>query len=51
MQEIVEHLMSNIPLEGGTVESIEIEPENLGLLVKINSSDNGKIILELPRES
>jgi predicted secreted protein with PEFG-CTERM motif len=38
-------------IRGGTVESIEIEPENLGLLVKINSSDNGKIILELPRES
>ena len=38
-------------IRGGTVESIEIEPENLGLLVKINSLDNGKIILELPRES
>jgi len=38
-------------ITGGTVESIEIEPENLGLLVKINSLDDGKIILELPRES
>jgi len=38
-------------ISGGTVESIEIEPENLGLLVKINSSNNGKIILELPKES
>jgi predicted secreted protein with PEFG-CTERM motif len=38
-------------ITGGTVESIRIEPENLGLLVKINSSDNGKINLELPRES
>jgi len=38
-------------IRGGVVESIEIEPENLGLLVKINSSHNGKIILELPRES
>ena len=38
-------------IRGGTVESIEIEPENLGLLVKVNSSDDGKIILELPRES
>jgi predicted secreted protein with PEFG-CTERM motif len=38
-------------ISGGTVESIEIEPENLGLLVKINSLDDGKIILELPRES
>ena len=35
---------------GGTVESIDIDAENLGLLVKINSSDDGKIILELPRE-
>jgi predicted secreted protein with PEFG-CTERM motif len=38
-------------IRGGTVEDIEIEPENLGLLVKINSLDDGKIILELPRES
>jgi predicted secreted protein with PEFG-CTERM motif len=38
-------------ISGGTVEIIQIEPENLGLLVKINSLDNGKIILELPRES
>ena len=38
-------------ITGGTVEDIEVESENLGLLVKINSLDNGKIILELPRES
>jgi predicted secreted protein with PEFG-CTERM motif len=38
-------------IRGGTVESIQIEPENLGLLVKINSLDDGKINLELPRES
>jgi predicted secreted protein with PEFG-CTERM motif len=38
-------------IRGGTVESINIEPENLGLLVKINSLNDGKIILELPRES
>jgi predicted secreted protein with PEFG-CTERM motif len=38
-------------IRAGTVESIQIEPENLGLLVKINSSEDGKIILELPRES
>ena len=37
-------------IRGGVVESIETEPENLGLLVKINSSDGWKIILELPRE-
>jgi len=37
-------------IRGGTVENIEIEPENLGLLVKINALDNGKIVLELPRE-
>jgi len=38
-------------IKGGTVESIEIEPENLGLLIKINSLYDGKINLELPRES
>jgi len=38
-------------ISGGTVESIQIEPENLGLLIKINSLNDGKIILELPRES
>ena len=37
-------------IRGGLVESIDIEPENLGLSVKINSSNNGKIILQLPRE-
>ena len=37
-------------IRGGTVEDIEVESENLGLLVKINSLDDGKIILELPRE-
>jgi len=37
-------------ISGGIVENIQIEPENLGLLVKINSLDDGKIILELPRE-
>jgi len=37
-------------IRGGTVETIDIEPENFGLLVKINSLDDGKIILELPRE-
>jgi predicted secreted protein with PEFG-CTERM motif len=35
---------------GGTVENIDIEQDNLGLLVKINSLNDGKIILELPRE-
>jgi predicted secreted protein with PEFG-CTERM motif len=38
-------------IRGGVVENIKIEPENLGLLVKINSLEGGKIILELPRES
>jgi predicted secreted protein with PEFG-CTERM motif len=38
-------------ITGGTVEEIEIEPKNLGLLIKINSLDDGKIILELPRNS
>jgi predicted secreted protein with PEFG-CTERM motif len=38
-------------IRGGTVENIEIEPENLGLLIKISALDDGKIVLELPRES
>jgi predicted secreted protein with PEFG-CTERM motif len=38
-------------ISGGIVESIETEPKNLALLVKINSLEDGKIILELPRES
>jgi predicted secreted protein with PEFG-CTERM motif len=38
-------------ITGGTVQTIEIEPKNLGLLIKINSLDDGKIILELPRNS
>ena len=37
-------------IRGGTVETIDVEPENFGLLIKINSLDDGKIILELPRE-
>ena len=37
-------------IRGGTVETIDVEPENFGLLVKINSLDDGKLILELPRE-
>jgi len=37
-------------IRGGTVDNVEVESENFGLLVKINSSSDGKIILELPRE-
>ena len=37
-------------IRGGTIETIDVDPENFGLLVKINSLDDGKIILELPRE-
>ena len=37
-------------IRGGTVETIDVEPENFGLLVQITSLDDGKIILELPRE-
>ena len=37
-------------IRGGTVDTVEVEPENFGLVVKINSVDDGKIILELPRE-
>jgi predicted secreted protein with PEFG-CTERM motif len=37
-------------IRGGTIENMSVEHENFGLLVKINSSDDGKIILELPRK-
>ena len=37
-------------IRGGTVENINVEYENFGLIVKINSIDDGKIILELPRQ-
>jgi len=37
-------------IRGGIVENIEVESKNFGLLVKINSLHDGKIILELPRE-
>jgi len=37
-------------IKGGIVENVNVEYENFGLLVKINSIDDGKIILELPRQ-
>ena len=37
-------------IRGGTIETIDVDPENFGLLVKITSLDDGKLILELPRE-
>ena len=35
---------------GGTVESGVIDPNIFGIVLKINATDNGKIILDLPRE-
>jgi predicted secreted protein with PEFG-CTERM motif len=37
-------------IRGGTLEGITVEPENFGLMVKISTLDDGKILLELPRE-
>jgi predicted secreted protein with PEFG-CTERM motif len=37
-------------IRGGTIEDIKIEPEIFGLILKIDSTNDGKIILELPRE-
>ena len=37
-------------IRGGTLETIDVDPENFGLLVKITSLHDGKLILELPRE-
>ena len=35
---------------GGTVESGIIDPNIFGIVLKINATDDGKIILDLPRE-
>ena len=35
---------------GGTVESTMIDPNIFGVVLKINALDEGKIILDLPRE-
>ena len=37
-------------IRGGTIETIDVDPENFGLLVKLTSLDDGKLVLELPRE-
>jgi predicted secreted protein with PEFG-CTERM motif len=37
-------------IKGGTIKNIEIKPEIFGLILKIDSPDKGKIVLDLPRE-
>ena len=37
-------------IRGGTVENIEINPEILGLVVDIKSTDEGTLVLDLPRK-
>jgi predicted secreted protein with PEFG-CTERM motif len=37
-------------IRGGTVEDIIIDPKIFGLKINLNAVDNGKIILDLPRE-
>ena len=37
-------------IKGGTVEDITIDPLIFGLVVKINATDEGKLILDLPRK-
>ena len=37
-------------IKGGTVKNITTDSDNLTLKVQINSTNNGKILLELPRE-
>ena len=35
---------------GGTLENISIEPDILGIVIGINSTDRGKLAIELPRQ-
>ena len=37
-------------MRGGTIESILIEPEIFGLIIKIEALDDGVVTLDLPRE-
>ena len=37
-------------IRGGTLEDIIIEPKILGLIIDINTIDDGKLVLDLPRE-
>jgi len=37
-------------IRGGILETIKIEPEIFGLILKIDSSDKGTLILDLPRQ-
>jgi predicted secreted protein with PEFG-CTERM motif len=37
-------------IRGGTIQDISIDPHIFGLIIKIDASDEGKIILDLPRK-
>jgi predicted secreted protein with PEFG-CTERM motif len=37
-------------IRGGTLLDISIDPDIFGLVIKINASDEGKIVLDLPRK-
>jgi predicted secreted protein with PEFG-CTERM motif len=37
-------------IRGGIIETIKIQPEIFGLILKIDSSDNGFLVLDLPRQ-
>ena len=50
MQEIVEHLIFSYTIRGGTLLDISINEEIFGLVIKIDASDEGKLVLDLPRK-
>jgi predicted secreted protein with PEFG-CTERM motif len=37
-------------IRGGTIQDISIDPHIFGLIIKIDASDEGKIVLDLPRK-
>ena len=37
-------------ITGGVIENITIEPDILGIVIEINSTERGKLVVELPRQ-
>ena len=40
----------NYSIRGGILETIKIQPDIFGLIIKINSSNQGTLVLDLPRQ-
>ena len=50
MLKIVEHLILLYTIRGGILSDISIDENIFGLVIKIDSSDEGKLVLDLPRK-